>query len=300
MPGHGHAPGSSGSLPASSFWPAEAADRQPLPRDPDTLPAPGPDFDAVVARSLDELDLDLTPGMRDAIDAHARLLLAWNAYVNLTAIREPAGIALEHVADSLAAVPLLLDRLAAVRRPRRPTGLLDLGSGAGYPGLPVSLAIPAGHAVLVDSVGRRVAFLEVAARAAARAFDAHGEEPVPIRVLQARAEALGRDPQHRDQWEIVTARAVAPMPRLVELALPLVRPGGLLLAWKRDAGDGALEAELATALPLMEALGADPEPVVEQVTVDGLRDHRLVVVPKRSATPQRWPRPASHRRPLLP
>ncbi len=254
----------------------------------------------MIERALGELDLDLTPGMRGAIDAHARLLLAWNAFVNLTAIREPAGIALEHVADSLAAVPLLLDHLATTHRNRRPPGLLDLGSGAGYPGLPVALAIPAGHAALVDSIGRRAAFLEVAARAAARAFELHGEEPVPIRVLQARAEVLGRDPQHRDQWTIVTARAVAPMSRLVELALPLVRPGGLLLAWKRDAGDGALQAELEAALPLLEALGADPEPHIATVEVDGLRDHRLVAVTKRRATPGRWPRATSHRRALLP
>jgi 16S rRNA (guanine527-N7)-methyltransferase len=238
--------------------------------------------------------------MREAIDAQARLLLAWGQAVNLSAIREPAAIALEHVADSLAAVPPLLDRLAARGLPRRPIRLLDLGSGAGYPGLPVAVAIPVAQVTLVDSVTRKVAFLEVAAAAARRAFEAHGEEPVQIRVSTARAEELGRRPDDRDRWDIVTARAVAPLPWLLELALPLVRPGGIFVAWKRDAGDGGFAAELAHALPSLADLGADPRPENEPVALDGLRDHRLLFVTKRRPTPERWPRRVRGRRRLLP
>ena len=260
----------------------------------------GPAFEAVLERALGELALELTPGMRAGIEAQARLLLAWSPVVNLTAIRDPGGIALEHVADSLAVVPALLDRLAARRPPRRPAGLLDLGSGAGYPGLPVALAIPVAHATLVDSVARKAAFLEAVAAAAGHACEAAGEEPPRLRVVRARAEELGRSPDHRDRWEIVTARAVAALPLLVELALPLVRPGGVLVAWKRDGGDGAFAAEIEAALPLLEELGADPGPVVVPVGLAGLLDHRLVLVTKRRATPERWPRTAPGRRPLLP
>ncbi len=270
--------------------------RQPLPQDPAVLAPPGPSFDALLDRALAELGLDLTPGMRAALDAQARLLLAWSPFVNLTAIRDPAGVALEHVADSLAAVPTLLERLAARRPPRRPVTLLDVGSGAGYPGLPVAVAIPAAEASLVDSVGRRTAFLEVVASAAARAFQDHGEEPVRWRVVTARAEALGRRPEYRERWEIVTARAVAALPGLLELALPFVRPGGVFVAWKRDAGDGAFTAELTAALPLLETLGADPQPSTERVRLTGLEDHLLVCVAKRRATPERYPRRAPRRR----
>ena len=254
----------------------------------------------VLARALDELALDLTPGMRAGIEAQARLLVAWSPFVNLTAIRDPGAIALEHVADSLAAVPALLDRLAARRPPRRPVGLLDLGSGAGYPGLPVALAVPVAHATLVDSVARKAAFLETVAAAAERASRTAGEEPPTVRVSRARAEELGRAPDQRNHWEIVTARAVAALPLLAELALPLVRPGGLFVAWKRDGGDGALAAEIAAAAPLLEELGADPGPVVEPVRLTGLLDHRLVFITKRRATPERWPRRVPGRRRLLP
>ncbi len=254
----------------------------------------------MLGRALDELALDLTPGMRAGIEAQARLLLAWSPFVNLTAIRDPEGIALEHVADSLAAVPALLDRLAAHRPPRRPVGLLDLGSGAGYPGLPVALAIPVAHVTLVDSVTRKAAFLEAAAAAAMRACEAHGEEPARVSVARARAEELGRNPDHRGRWDIVTARAVAALPLLAELALPLVRPGGVLVAWKRDGGDGAFSTEIEATLPLLEELGADPRPVVEPVVLTGLLDHRLVFVTKRRATPERWPRTAHGRHRLLP
>jgi 16S rRNA (guanine527-N7)-methyltransferase len=280
--------------------PPVAASRVPLPTDARGLPALPTAFRDVLDQALSGLDLELTPGMREAIDDHARLLLAWAPVVNLTAIRDPAGIALEHVVDSLAAVPPLLDRLASRRPPRRPVGLLDLGSGAGYPGLPVAVAIPVARVALVDSVARKAVFLEAAVASAARAIRAHGEEPVPGEVLSVRAEELGRTPGHRDHWEIVTARAVAAMPWLLELALPLVRPGGIFVAWKRDAGDGAFDAELASAMPVLEALGGDPNPTIESVNVDGLRDHRLVFVGKRRATPDRWPRRARGRHLLLP
>jgi 16S rRNA (guanine527-N7)-methyltransferase len=229
--------------------------------------------------------------MRAALEGQARLLLAWSPVVNLTAIRDPAKIALEHVGDSLAAVPILLDLLAARRPPRRPVGLLDVGSGAGYPGVPVALAIPVAHALLVDSVGRKAAFLDAVANAGRQAFEAHGEEPVPVRVTQTRAEDLASDPGHRDHWEIVTARAVAALPALVALALPLVRPGGRLVAWKRDAGDGSFQAEVDDALPLSEELGADPHPEIADVPLSGLHDHRLVIIRKRRPTPAGRPNP---------
>jgi len=280
--------------------PPVAASRVPLPTDARTLPALPVVFHDILDRALAGIDLDLTPGMREAIDAQARLLLAWAPVVNLTAIRDPEGIALEHVVDSLAAVPPLLDRLASRRPPRRPVGLLDLGSGAGYPGLPVAIAIPVARVALVDSVTRKAAFLEAAVASATRAVRAHGEEPVPGQVLAVRAEELGRMPGHRERWEVVTARAVAALPWLLELALPLVRPGGVFVAWKRDAGDGVFDAELASAMPLVEALGGDPSLTIASVQMDGLRDHRLVFVGKRRTTPDRWPRRARGRHLLLP
>ena len=250
-------------------------------------------------RALAELDLELTPGMRAAIEAQARLLLAWVPFVNLTAIRSPDGIGVEHVADSLAAVPPLLDRLAGRDR-RRPLRLLDIGSGAGYPGLPVAVAIPVGRVALVESVSRRSAFLVAAARAATSRLRACDEEPPRMEAVTARAEDLAREAGYRDSWDVVTARAVAPLPDLVQLAVPLVRPGGLFVAWKRDGGDGALAAEIEDAQWLLPELGADPTPDVEPVLLSGLADHRLVFVRKRRSTPAAWRRRSRRARPLLP
>jgi 16S rRNA (guanine527-N7)-methyltransferase len=274
--------------------------RETLPRDTADLSPIGPEFREVVDHALVQLGLELTPGMREAIDAQARLLVAWGSIVNLSGIHGPAAIALEHVADSLAAVPTLLDRLASGRRRRRAIGLLDLGSGAGYPGLPVAVAVPVATATLVESVMRKAAFLEVAAGAAERAFETHGEERVRVRVVTARAEELALRPDHRDRWDVVTARAVARLPALLDLTLPLVRPGGVFVAWKRDSGDGAFDAEMASALPLLEVLGADPRPEVQPVALEGLRDHRLVFVTKRRVVPDRRDRRSGRPPRLLP
>jgi len=237
--------------------------------------------------------------MRAAIDAHARLLLAWNRAVNLTAIRTPQAVALEHVADSLAAVPLLLDHFATRRSRRRGLDMLDLGSGGGYPGLPVAIAVPAARAVLLDSIAKKTAFLATAAVAAVEALRSRGEEPPAMAARTGRAEELACGPD-RDRWDLVTARAVAPLSRLIELGLPLVRSGGFLVAWQRDRGDGILASAIATAEPVLVALGGAPRVEVIDPSIPGLDDHRLVVARKRRATPAAYPRRVPGKRPLIP
>jgi 16S rRNA (guanine527-N7)-methyltransferase len=265
-------------------------ERPPLPSDPDACPPLDVTYATALDRALATAGLVLDPAARAGIDAHVRLLMAWNAAINLTAIRVPAAVAVEHVADSLSALPLL----RAAGAPGRPT-LLDLGSGGGYPGLPLGLALPAGRLALVESVVKKARFLEVAGRAAGATMRAAGGEPPAVEVLATRAEALAADVAHRGRWDVVTARAVAALDELVELALPLVTVGGLLVAWKRDAGDGALDAEFAAAGPVLAAVGGKLE-AVERVGVPGLEDHRLVVVRAVAPAPARFPRSPAERR----
>jgi 16S rRNA (guanine527-N7)-methyltransferase len=213
--------------------------------------------------------------VRAAIDDHVRLLLAWNEAINLSGIREAARIAREHVLDSLAAMPLL--RRAGI------TELVDLGSGGGYPGLPLALALPARRALLVESTAKKARFLEVAAVALGVSDR--------VVVAAARAEDLAADPRHRGRWPAAVSRAVADLTELSELALPLLARGGLLVAWKRLP----LDEELRAAERAVRQLGGRVV-ACEAVTVPGLADHVLAVVEKVAPTPPEFPRGAAARR----
>lgn len=259
--------------------------REPLPTCVSDLAPLPPDFAATLNPLLPALGCgQLSPGQIQAVENHVRLLLAWNDAINLTAVRSASGIALEHVADSLAAVPLLR-RLEADE-------LLDLGSGAGYPGLPLAIALPVRRALLVESIGKKARFLETAVSCAGEAWPAL-LDTTGVGVL--RAENLARDAGHRERWQCLVARAVAALPELAEIALPLVRRGGFLVAWKRRP----IDEELDAARVAVRALGGELESI-EDVAVPGLTDHVLVVVRKVAATAIQYPRePAARRnRPL--
>ena len=209
-----------------------------------------------------------------AIDDHVRLLLAWNAAINLTAIREPAEMALRHVIDSLTAVPLLRDA----------GGFVDLGSGGGFPGMPLAAVLPVDRVALVDSVGKKAAFLAAAIEVAGLSSR--------VGVAAARAEELASEARHRERWPAVTARAVGSLAELVELAFPLLAVGGRLVAWK----SGNIAAEVVRAHYAVAALGGGSIDV-EPVDVAGLGGHRLVIVTKRGRTSADFPRdPAVRRR----
>ena len=249
--------------------------RDPLPtRLEDLAPLPAAYHETLDA-GLVALGITLEPGARQGIDAHVRFLLAWTDAINLTAIREPADVARLHVLDSLAAVPPLtalgIDRL------------LDIGSGGGFPGLPLAAALDLGRALLVDSIGKKVRFLQAVVEATGT-----GRR---IAAEQARSETLARDPRDREAWPAVTARAVASLADLVELGLPLVAPGGVLVAWKRVP----LDAELDGAAGALAALRAGPVRVVPS-GVPGLEDHRLVIVPRGGRIDARFPRDPAERR----
>jgi 16S rRNA (guanine527-N7)-methyltransferase len=150
--------------------------RDPLPTSVDTCPPLPAEYHETLDRALGSLGLILDPSVRQAIDGHVRLLVAWNAAINLTSVHDPAQIAIRHVADSLTAV-----------RPLQQAGIdaiLDLGSGGGFPGLPLAASLPGVEALLVDSVGKKARFLEVAVNAVGLANR--------VRVGAVRAEALAR------------------------------------------------------------------------------------------------------------
>jgi 16S rRNA (guanine527-N7)-methyltransferase len=243
--------------------------REPLPtRVEDTPQLPTEYADALEA-GLDAISLALSPVARAAIDGHVRLLLAWTEAINLTGIREPSAVATAHVVDSLSG--------ASVLRERGVDRFIDLGSGGGFPGLPIAAVLPAARALLLEPVAKKAGFLSVVAAATGLA--------ATVEAAPVRAEALAADGRHRGRWPGVTVRAVASTPELVELAFPLLEPGGCLVAWKR----GDLDAELAAAERAIDALGGGTIEV-RPVAVDGLDGHRLVVATSRGRVPPGYPR----------
>jgi 16S rRNA (guanine527-N7)-methyltransferase len=257
--------------------------REPLPTRVQDTPHLHAAFDDALDAGLRDLGLELDPRARTAIAGHVRLLLAWTTAINLTAIRDPAAVARGHVIDSLSALPVLrvLPALSARSTPR----LLDLGSGGGFPGLPLAAALDDADVTLLEPVGKKARFLSTVATATGLADR--------VTVDDRRAEEVARGRERRGAWDLVTARAVASTADLVELAFPLLAPSGALVAWKR----GDLAAELAAARRAIDALGGGTLDVVD-VAVRGLDGHRLVVATRSGAAsaPEAYPRDPARRR----
>ena len=225
-------------------------------------------LDRLLETDAPALRASLPPGFADAAEHYIELLLDANQRLNLTRLVDPADVARLHVLDALSALPLL-DELA----PRR---ALDLGSGGGVPGIVLALARPEVPWVLVDSVRRKAD--------AMRGFvDALGLRNVT--VLAERAEILGREAAFRERFDVVAARACAALPVLAEYALPLVRIGGAVVAWKGTVGDAEMNAGRAAGSQLG---GAAFE--VHSTGMRALGDHQLVMMRKVGPTPERYPR----------
>jgi 16S rRNA (guanine527-N7)-methyltransferase len=252
--------------------------REPLPSRVEGLPELPAEALAELDRGLGLLGLSDLPGAsRGILVDHLRFLAAWNEAINLTAIRDPLAAARLHVLDSLTAVGVL--------REHEIDAIVDLGSGGGFPGIPLAVAVPARRALLVDSVAKKARFLT----AAVGALGLAGR----VEAFTGRAEELAADRRHRDRWPAVVARAIGPLAEVVEIGLPLVARGGLLVVWKR----GDLGPELDAAEAMLAALGGGPASIVPADPRLGLDRHVLVVVAKEGSTPQGYPRdPAARRR----
>lgn len=252
--------------------------REPLPSRVEGLPDLPEEALAILESGLAVLGLGgLDEASRRALTGHLRLLAAWTGAINLTAVRDPVAAVRVLLLDSLTAVTLL--------RADGVDAFVDIGSGGGFPGLPIAIALPARRVVLVDSVAKKARFL-------ATATDALGVAD-RVEAFAGRAEALAADRRHRERWPAVTARAVGGLAELAELGLPLLAPGGILVAWKR----GDIGAEVEAGRAAVEVLGGG---VPRSVPVDerlGLPGHRLVVIEKVRPTPTGYPRdPALRRR----
>ena len=213
--------------------------------------------------------ITLTPEQVAAFDLYARELIAWNAHTNLTAITDPEAIAIRHFLDSLSlakALPLV-DGLH----------LIDVGTGAGFPGLALAIAFPGIQVTLLESTGKKTRFLD------------HLIQTLNLpnaTTLNARAEDAGQNSAHRARYDLAVARAVARLPALLEYLLPLVKLGGHTIAMKgTTAPDEATDSSHA-----LQILGGKLDRI-ETITLPGVdQPHHLVIVEKTAPTPHNYPR----------
>ncbi len=197
-------------------------------------------------------------------------LLKWNERISLTAIRDVEGVRIKHFLDSLTV-------LLAWKRHSPPSRLIDVGTGAGFPGLVLKLIWPETQVTLVESVHKKADFC----RHMVECLDLD-----QVEVLTKRAEVVGQDPDHRGSYDLAVARAVARMPILMEYLLPLVHRNGLVLAMKGETAP----AETHSAEQAIHILGGRVNKLV-QVELPGVVEERfIVVVDKVAGTPEEYPR----------
>ena len=218
---------------------------------------------------LNLLGVQLSAAQLAAFERYLRELVEWNSRFNLTAIRDEDGIRTKHFLDSLSCHLVLRDK-----PPRR---LVDIGTGAGFPGIPLKILYPAMQLTLVESVGKKVEFCR---------YVVETLNLERVDVVQARAEDLGQMAAHREKYDWAVARSVASMAILAEYLLPLVRVSGAILAQKGQNGP----AETQQAEKALTLLGGHLRHL-NPIHLPGVAEDRyLIVVDKIAATPPRFPR----------
>jgi 16S rRNA (guanine527-N7)-methyltransferase len=215
-----------------------------------------------------DLGLALTDRELERFTRYLDLMLERNLHINLTAITDPLEVATKHFVDSLA--------IETVWHPQPGEQVIDIGTGAGLPGIPLAIRHPEVSVVLNDSVRKKVTFLE-------DVIVALGLDNT--RAIWARAEEVGRDDGQRGKYDIVTVRAVAHLGTLIEYSLPLLKVNGQLIAMKGPTG----AAEIAEAAPALIEVGGEVVGT-HRLHIDGAGDRLFIRVQKTRATPKQFPR----------
>lgn len=217
------------------------------------------------------LGIRLTQSQISSFNTYEYELLEWNERHNLTAIRDPEKVRIKHFLDSLTCLLVLRDT--------QMEKIIDVGTGAGFPGLPLKIVCPSIHLTLAESVGKKADFCNHMVKKLGL---------TGVEVVQERAETLGQMPAYRERFNWAVARAVAELPVLVEYLLPLVQVGGMILAMKGETAP----AEAHAADRAFRLLGGHLRRLVP-ISLPGVADQRfLVVVDKIAATPANYPRRA--------
>lgn len=227
------------------------------------------EFQKILSESAAQAGFELSALQLEQFEKYYEMLVETNKVMNLTALTEPQDVAVKHFVDSLMAYADYFPGKV----------LADVGTGAGFPGIPLKIYCPSLKVVLIDSLAKRLKFLQ-------RVIAELGLKD--IECVHLRAEDAGKNPAHREKYDIVTARAVARLSVLSEYCLPLIKVGGVFVALK----GAKYQEEIAAAGKALSVLGGK---LIEakKVELPGLNDGRAVVTIKKvKASPKAYPRKA--------
>lgn len=220
--------------------------------------------------SAEKMGIELSQNQLEKFDLYKKLLLEWNEKMNLTAITDDEGIAIKHFADSISVLPLIENKNAS---------LIDVGTGAGFPGIPLKIANDGFKVTLLDSLNKRITFLEEVKKELGI---------INLECIHSRAEDGGRNADLREKFDYCVSRAVARLSVLSEYCMPFVAVGGYFISLK---GPDAAE-ELTEAQKAISVLGGKVEKVVEITIPESDLKHCAVVIKKIKSTPKVYPRKA--------
>ena len=226
---------------------------------------------ALLRDCCEQMGISLQEAQAEQFMTYLSLLLEWNEKMNLTAITEPRDVVLKHFADCLSLVPWV--------EGKQGMRVIDVGTGAGFPGIPVKIACPAIKLTLLDSLQKRIGFLQEVGREL-------GLEGVEY--VHSRAEDGGQNPLYREKFDLCVSRAVAHLSVLAEYCLPFVKVGGKLAALKGP--DAAAEAEQAAGA--LKKLGGSLAEIRDVAIPHTDLSHKLVFIEKIAPTPKKYPRNA--------
>ena len=216
------------------------------------------------------LDIELSNNQKQQFVQYYELLIEWNKVMNLTAITDLEDVIQKHFIDSLTIVKAIC--------PKNKT-IIDVGTGAGFPGIPIKIAFPETKIVLLDSLNKRINFLNEVI---------HRLNLKEIRTFHGRAEDYGKNPEYREQFDLCVSRAVANLSSLSEYCIPFVKQDGCFISYK----SGKASDEMNSAKNAIKLLGGRIENVLKFNLPDSTVDRTLITIKKIVATPKKYPRTA--------